>query len=106
METSVRARKRIEISEVCAVAARKCLVQSTGLPARFFGYEAAAFAIKGFHLNPCNSDCCDILMELFEMELIDAVEKKERYLNSDEGTVLRELTEKDIIALPFIQDML
>ncbi|XP_063714762.1 uncharacterized protein LOC134842382 isoform X2 [Symsagittifera roscoffensis] len=101
---SVLAEKRSQITEKCLEAAHYC--SSTSLPVNLFCWEAANFAINGMYINPYNTDCCDILITLFQREIGLVKEKKQQYLNSDEEIVLMQLVERDIDAILSIEKYL
>ena len=102
-KAAVRGKKREEISNECAGAARSCLELSAALPVNYFAIDALNFAMKGFHMNPSNIECCDILIKLFEMEMDDLAKMKSQYLNDDEETVLKLLVSKDVNAFEMLQ---
>ena len=58
------------------------------------------------YINPYNTDCCDILITLFQREIGLVKEKKQQYLNSDEEIVLMQLVERDIDAILSIEKYL
>ena len=100
---SLLAEKRIQVSAKCAEAANDCLKQTL---AKFFRVDAIWFAYHGVRMNPSNSECFDILINLFQLEIEEAEERmKKRYFrigqnsNEDNTTDLMTLVDKDIEAV-------
>ena len=100
---TILADKRILIANKCAEAAHCCLQQSF---AKFFRIHALKFAHHGVLMNPTNSDCFDILINLFQLEREEADENLKKFeakfgQNSTENkeTDLTTLVDRDIDAI-------
>ena len=69
---SFLADKRIQVADKCAEAALCCLEQTL---AKFFRIHALKFAYHGVLMNSSCSDCFDIMIHLFQLEIEEAGER-------------------------------
>ena len=100
---SLLAEKRIQVSAKCAEAANFCLQQTL---AKFFRVDAIRFAYHGVRMNPSNSECFEIMISLFQLEMKEAEERMQQRefemgqnSNEDNTTDLMTLVDRDIEAV-------
>ena len=83
------------MSKKCTEAAQLCLSDENALVSKWFHWEVAQLAYNGLRFNPNNTECCDILIDLFTKERQESEENKACYSSEDEKAVLLHLVEKD-----------